>query len=97
VLRRIFGTQAVEVKEKWPKIDNEDLNKLYFSPNIVRVIKSRSMRWADHVASTGRVEVHRGILVENRRERDYLEDPAVDVNVILSRMIRRWNGEHGLD
>jgi hypothetical protein len=52
---------------------------------------------ADHVASTGRVEVHTGVLVGKRRERDYLEDPAVDVSLILHRIFREMDGEHGLD
>jgi hypothetical protein len=46
VLRRIFGSKRDEVTEKWRKLHNEDLNDLYYSPNIVRVIKPRRMRWA---------------------------------------------------
>jgi hypothetical protein len=50
VLRRIFGPQRDEVTEKWRKLHNEELNDLYSSPNIIRVIKSIRMRWAGHVA-----------------------------------------------
>ena len=50
VLRRIFGRKRDEVTGEWRTLHNEELNVLYFSPNIVRVIKSRRMRWADHVA-----------------------------------------------
>jgi len=50
VLRRIFGPKRVEVTGEWRKLYNEELNDLYTSPNIVRVIKSRRMRWAGHVA-----------------------------------------------
>ena len=50
VLRRIFGPKRDEVTTECRKLHNEDLNDLYSSPNIVRVIKSRSMRWAGHVA-----------------------------------------------
>jgi hypothetical protein len=46
LLRRIFGPKRVEVRGKWRKLHNEELNVLYSSPNIVRVIKSRRMRWA---------------------------------------------------
>ena len=51
-LRRIFGPQRVEVSREWRKLHNAELNDLY-SPNIVQVPKSRSMRWAGHVARMG--------------------------------------------
>ena len=54
VLRRIFGPKRNEVTGKWRKLHNEELNNLYCSPNIVRVIKSRRMRWAGHVARMGK-------------------------------------------
>ena len=50
VLRRIFGPRKDEVTGEWRRLHNEELNDLYSSPNIVRVIKSRRMRWAGHVA-----------------------------------------------
>ena len=49
-LRRIFGPRRDEVTGKWRRLHNEELNDLYSSPNIVRVIKSRRVRWAGHVA-----------------------------------------------
>jgi len=48
VFRRIFGTKRYEVTGEWRKLHNEELNDLYSSLNIVRVIKSRRMRWAGH-------------------------------------------------
>jgi len=53
VLRRIFGPKRVEVMGEWRRLHNEELNDLYSSPNIVRLIKSRRMRWAGHVARMG--------------------------------------------
>ena len=53
VLRRLSWCKRYEVKGEWRKLHNEELNDLYFSPNIVRVIKSRRMRWAGHVARMG--------------------------------------------
>jgi len=53
VLRRIFGPRRDEVTGEWRRLHNEELNYLYTSPNIVRVIKSGRMRWAGHVARTG--------------------------------------------
>jgi len=53
VLRRVFGPKRDEVTGEWRKLYNEELNDLYFLPNIVRVVKSRRMRWAGHVACMG--------------------------------------------
>ena len=50
VLRRIFGPKRDEVTREWRKLHNEELNDLYSSPNVVRVIKSRRMKWAGQVA-----------------------------------------------
>ena len=52
VLRRIIGHKRDDVKREWRKLHYEELNDLYFSPNIIRVIKSR-IRWVEHVARMG--------------------------------------------
>jgi hypothetical protein len=54
VLRRIFGPKRDEITMEWRKLHNEELNDLYSSPNIVRVIKPRRMRWAGQVERMGR-------------------------------------------
>jgi len=51
VLRRIFGSERDEVTGEWRRLHNEELNDMYCSPKIVRVVKSRRMRWTGHVAS----------------------------------------------
>ena len=53
MLRRIFGPRREEVTGEWRRLHNEELNDLYSSPNTVRVIKSRRMKWAGHVARMG--------------------------------------------
>jgi hypothetical protein len=53
VLRRIFGPRRDEVTGEWRRVRDEELSNLYSSPNIVRMIKSRRMRWAGHVARMG--------------------------------------------
>ena len=63
VLRRIFRPKMDEVTGDWRKLHNEELNDLYFSPNIVRIIKLRRMRWAGNVARMGeRKGVFRGLM-----------------------------------
>jgi len=83
VLRRIFGPRRGEVTEEWRRLHNEELNDLYCSPNIVRVIKSRRMRWAGHVCI--------GPCWGNRRGRDHWGDLGLDGWIILGWNSRRWD------
>jgi len=74
VLRRMFAPKRDEVTGERIKIHNEELNAPYSSPNTVRVITSRRMRWAGHVASMReRRELYAGFWWGNLRERDHLE------------------------
>ena len=65
VLRGILGPKRDEVTGKGRQLHNEELNDLYSSPNIVRLIKSKRMRWAGHVAHMGRGEVYTRFWWEN--------------------------------
>jgi hypothetical protein len=83
VLRRIFGPKRDKGNRGMEKkLHNEELNDLYCSLNIFRVIKSRRMRWAGHVARMGG-EVYTGFWWGNLRGRDHLGDPGVDGRIIL--------------
>jgi len=94
---RIFEPKRDEVTGEWRKVHNEELNYLYSSPNNIRVIKSRRMRWAGHVTSMGEREVYTEFWWGNLRGRDHLEDPGIDGRVILRWIFRKWDGGNGLD
>jgi hypothetical protein len=55
----IFGLKRNEVTEVWRKLHNEELHNLYSTQSIIRVIKSRSMRWAGHVARMGKMNAYK--------------------------------------
>jgi hypothetical protein len=90
VLRRIFGPKRDEVTGEWRKLHNEELNNLYSSPNTVRVIKLRRVRWARHVARMGEGRGVYRVLVGNLREGDNLGDPGVDGRIILGWIFGMW-------
>jgi hypothetical protein len=71
VLRRIFGPKSDEVTEGWRKLHNEELHGLYSSPCIVRVIKTRRMKWAGHVVRMGEVRVNTTILLGGLKGGDH--------------------------
>jgi hypothetical protein len=64
VLRRIFGPKRDEVTGEWRRLHNKELYALYSSPNIIRVMKSRRLRWAGHVASIRKSRSAYRVLVE---------------------------------
>jgi hypothetical protein len=70
VLRRIFGPKRDEVTGEWRKLHNEELRDLYSSPSIIRIIKSRRMRWVGRMACLGRIVLHIGCWWEIQKERD---------------------------
>ena len=86
VLRRIFGPRRDEVAGEWRKLHNEELNDLCSSPNIVRVIKWRRMRWAGHVARMGdRIVVFRVLVGKPEGKRP------------LGKPRRRWDDNIKID
>jgi hypothetical protein len=84
VLRRIFGPKRKE-DGSWRKLRNDELHSLYSSPNIVRVIKSRRMRWAGHVARMGEGRDVYRVLVGRPEAKDHREDLGVGGRITL-----RW-------
>jgi len=76
VPRRIFGPKRDEVTGEWRKLHNEELNDFYSSPNIIRVIKLRRMRWVGHLARMGESRGVYRVLV-GKPERDHLEEPGL--------------------
>jgi hypothetical protein len=85
VLRRIFGPKREE-DGSWRKLHNDELHSLYSSPNVVRVIKSRGMRWAGHVACRGEGRGVYRILVGRPQGKRPLGRPR-----------RRWNDNIKMD
>jgi hypothetical protein len=80
VLRIIFGTKRDEITREWRKLHNKELHILYSSPNIIRRIKSRRMRWAEHVTRMGEDRnVYRVLMGKPERKRP------------LGRPRRRWD------
>jgi hypothetical protein len=77
VLRRMFGQKRDEVTGGWRKLHKEVLQNLYSSPSIIKIIKSRRMKWARHVARMEERGMHIGCWREIQKERDHWEDQDV--------------------
>ena len=97
VFGRIFGPRRDVITGEWRRLHNEELNDLFSSPNIVRVIKTRRMGWAGHVTRMGEKRGVYRVLLGNRREGDHWGDLGVDGRIILGRISKRWDVVYGLD
>jgi hypothetical protein len=84
MLRRIFGPKRDE-NGSWRKLHNDELHSLYYSPNIVKVIKSRWMRWVGYVARKGTGETFTGFWLGGTKRIDHCEDIGVGRRITL-----RW-------
>ena len=92
VLRRVFGPKRDEVTGEWRKLHNEELSDRYSLPNIVRVVKSRRVRWAGYVARMGEWrEVHR-VLVGKPEGKRPLGRPRRRWGIILRWIFRSGRG-----
>ena len=89
MLRKIFGRNENEVTQKWEIQYNEEIYELYFSPNSIRVTKSRRMRWVWYVVRMGDGRVIYKDYVARREGRNHLEDPSVDGRILLKRIIEK--------
>jgi hypothetical protein len=92
VLRRIFVPKRDEITGEWRRLQKEELYDLYYSPNVIQVIKSRGKRWVGHVALMGERRVYTAFWWGKLREGDNLEDVRVDCRVILKCMFKKWDG-----
>ena len=75
---------------KLRKLHTEDIHDPSSSPDTVRVIKSRTMSWTEHVARSGRRQAYTGFWWGNLKERDHLKAPDVDGRIILRWIFRKW-------
>jgi hypothetical protein len=97
VLRRIFGPKGNETTREWRRLHKEELNDLYSSPNIIRVIKSRRMRWAGHVARMGEKRGAYRILVGTPEGRRPLGRPRLRWEDNIKMDLQEGGWGHGLD
>ena len=87
VLRKIFRSERYKVRRDWRRVHNEEFYDLYFSPNVIRVSKSRRMGLDGHVARMGAGQVRTGFWMGDLSERDHLEELGLERIVMLEWII----------
>ena len=91
VLRRKLGAKRDEVTGEWRKLNNEELNDMYCSQNIVWVVRWRRMRLAGHVARMGQIRGVYRVLVGKAEGKNHWGDPGLDGRITLRWIIRKWD------
>jgi hypothetical protein len=92
VLRRIFGPKRDEVTGSWRKLHNEELHDLYSLPSIIRIIKSRRMRWVGYMARMGEKRNVYRLLVGKPEGKRPLGRPLHKLGVHINVYLVRWGG-----
>jgi len=89
LLREIVWLKRDEISREWRRLHNDELYELYSLSNTIRVIKSRIIMWAGHVARMGRVEMRTGFWRGDLMDREHMENLGVDGSVILKRIFKK--------
>jgi hypothetical protein len=97
VLKRIFGPKSDEVTGEWRRLHDKELYALYLSLNVIRVFKSRRLKWSGHVARMGKKRGAYMVLVGKPEGMRPHGRPGVDVRIILKWILEKWDGVHRLD
>jgi hypothetical protein len=88
MLGKIFGPEQEEVAGGWRRLHSEELRNMYDSPNVVRMIKTRKIRWAEYVAHTGEMR-NTKFWMQNLKGKGCSEDPGIDGITILEEILEK--------
>jgi hypothetical protein len=97
ILRRIFRQMRDKVAGEWRELHNEEFHILYSSPNIIKQIKSRRVKWVRHVARMGEDRNVYKVLMRKPEGKNHLEDQGVDGRILSEWILADWLWECTLD